>query len=84
MPKEKGYLKTLCQESVECYYKVDGTCEFKNYVIAILSVLQDEYHRGSNCIVNLADIFDFPCKNLDEDGRQGGTGNLFVDMGLGK
>ena len=73
--------KTLCRDSIECYYKADGTCTFKEHIETILSVLQDEYHKGSNCIVNLADTYNLPCKDLDEKGRQRGVGNLFADMG---
>ncbi len=72
-----------CLEELECYYhKADGTCTFRKHVKAMLSVFQDEFHRGANCIVNLADTYDLPCNDLDEKGRQRGIGNLFADLGI--
>ena len=81
MSNISGNSKSLCQESIECYYRVDGNCTFRKNVKAMLSVLQDKYHKGSTCIVNLADTYNLPCKDLDEEGRKSGIGNLFTDLG---
>lgn len=68
-----------CREELNCFYKIGNGCSFRQQVKAMLSVLQGKYHRGSNCFVNIADTFEFPFKNLDEEGRQRGIGNIFTD-----
>ena len=35
------------------------------------------HYKGLNSVMNIADIFELPCKVLDEEGRQRGIGNLF-------
>ena len=59
------------------FYKVGDSCSFEQQIEAMLSVLQGKYHKGSNCIVNLADTYSLPCIDLDEDGRLRGIKNIF-------
>ncbi len=68
MTNISGNQKTICRESIKCYYKADGTCTFRKNVEAMLSVLQGKYHKGSNYIENLADTYNLSCIDLDEDG----------------
>ena len=73
--------KHPCWAEFKCFYKVGDGCSFGQQVEAMLSVLQEKYHEGSNCIVNLADTYSLPCIGLDEDGRRRGIGNLFAGVG---
>lgn len=68
--------KTLCQESIECCYKAENACTYRINLEAILSVLQEKHHPGSSCIVDLIDMFQKPCLELDEEGRQNGITNI--------
>ena len=52
-------------------------CIYREIVRAILSTIQDEDHKGSNCIVNLADTYNSPCIGLDEEGRKRGIEDVF-------
>ena len=81
MPNISEDPKTWCKESIECYYKTEGTCTFWEKVRELLTEHQEKYHKGSNSIINVADTYELPCKVLDEKGRQHGIGNLFADLG---
>ena len=72
-----GNPKTLCHESITCYYKADGTCTFWDKAEEFLRKHHQRHHKGLNSVMNIADIFELPCKVLDEEGRQCGIGNLF-------
>ena len=71
--------KILCHESITCYYYADGTCTFWDKAEEFLKKRHEKYHKELNSVINMADIFELPCKNLDEEGRQRGIGNLFAD-----
>ena len=81
MSKIAEKTKHPCWAEFKCYYKVGNSCSFRLQVEAMLSILQEKCHKGSNCIENLADTYSFPCIDLDEKGRQRGIENLFADIG---
>ncbi len=72
-----GNTKTLCRESIECYYKSDGTCTFLEKAGELLIDHYEQCYKGFNSVANVADTYEFPCKIIDEDDRQRGIGNLF-------
>ena len=63
----------LCREEVNCDYRVGGYCTYREIIRAVFSETQDKYHVGAHCIINLADTYDLPCKDLDEKDRELGT-----------
>ena len=69
--------KQPCWAEFKCYYKVGNSCSFGLQVEAMLSVLQEKYHKGSHCIVNLADTYSLPYIGLDEEGRRRGIEDVF-------
>lgn len=84
MLNKSGNQKTTCQEAIKCYYKAGRVCNFRKNVRAMLSVLQEEYHRDSECIVNLADTYNLPCKGLDNKGRERAIGDVLTGKELRK
>ena len=56
-----------CWAEFQCAYKVGDSCNFRQQVKALLSVLQEKHHKGSNCIIDLFDIFREPCLEQDEE-----------------
>ncbi len=68
--------KYLCWAEFQCYYKSDHTCTYWEQVKAILSLLQEEQHKDASCCLNLINLFQEPCLELDEEGRKRGIGNI--------
>ncbi len=65
-----------CSASFPCFYRKNDSCSYGQQVEAILSELQEKYHKGFDSIIQLADIFSLPCIDLDKDARQRVIGNI--------
>ena len=76
-----GNTKTLCRESIECYYKINGSCTFLEKMKDLLIDHYEKFHKELNSSINIAETYELPCKLLDEDERKRGIGDLFASRG---
>ena len=77
MSQLTGKTKQPCWAEFKCHYRVGNNCSFWQQLEVMLSVLQEKYHKGANCIVNLADTYSLPCIGLDEERRWRGIEDVF-------
>lgn len=64
-----------CWAPFECVYMVGNICVFREKVKEKLSALQEKHHKGERCCLDLIDIFQEPCLELDEERRSRGIEN---------
>jgi|GEM_PF-2682690 len=76
MTTSMNRLQNQCHKEINCDYRINDNCTFEQQIRTMLNILQEKYHKGSDCIVNLVDIFIVPCTYLDDEGRKQGVENL--------